>query len=38
MVITLLLVSYWRDVSLIIPKLLGGYEPAVAGLANVLLR
>ncbi len=38
MIITLLLVSYWRDVSLIIPKLLGGYEPAVAGLANVLLR
>ena len=32
MVITLLLVSYWRDVSLIIPKLLGGgFVPAVAG-------
>lgn len=38
MIITLLLVSYWQDVSLIIPKLLGGYQPAVAGLANVLLR
>lgn len=27
MVITLLLVSFWPDVSLIIPKLLGGYVP-----------
>lgn len=38
MIITLLLVSYWQDVSLIIPKLLGGYQPVAAGLANVLLR
>ncbi len=38
MIITLLLVSYWQDVSLIIPKLLGGYEPMVAGLANMFLR
>ena len=36
MIITLLLVSYWADVSLIIPKLLGGYQPAVAGLAGLL--
>ena len=27
MIITLLLVSFWPDVSLIIPKLLGGYTP-----------
>ena len=38
MVITLLLVSYWQDVSLIIPKVFGDYEPAVAGLANLFLR
>lgn len=36
MIITLLLVSYWQDVSLIIPKLLDGYEPMVAGLAGFL--
>ena len=36
MVITLLLVSYWQDVSLIIPKMLDGYQPVVAGLAGVL--
>ena len=28
MIITLLLVSFWPDVSLIVPKLLGGYKPA----------
>ena len=38
MIITLLLVSYWQDVSLIIPKLLDDYEPVVAGLANMFLR
>lgn len=38
MVITLLLVSYWQDVSLIIPKIFSGYTPAAAGLANILLR
>lgn len=27
MIITLLLVSFWPDVSLIIPKLFGGYIP-----------
>ena len=27
MIVTLLLVSYWSDVSLLIPKLLGGYVP-----------
>lgn len=35
MIITLLLVSFWQDVSLIIPKLLGGYQPAVAGLIGL---
>lgn len=38
MIITLLLVSYWQDVTLIIPKLLDDYQPVAAGLANVLLR
>ena len=36
MIITLLLVSYWQDVSLIIPKMLDGYQPVVAGLAGFL--
>jgi len=27
MIVTLLLVSYWQDVSLILPKLLDGYTP-----------
>ena len=35
MIITLLLVSFWPDVSLIIPKVLGGYNPAVAGLIGL---
>lgn len=38
MVITLLLVSYWQDVSLIIPKIFDDYKPVVAGLASILLR
>ena len=38
MIITLLLVSYWQDVSLIIPKIFDDYKPVVAGLANILLR
>lgn len=38
MVITLLLVSFWPDVSLIIPKVFSGYQPSLGGLANVLLR
>lgn len=36
MIITLLMVSYWQDVSLIIPKLLDDYQPVVAGLAGLL--
>lgn len=36
MIITLLLVSYWQDVSLIIPKMLDDYQPVVAGLAGFL--
>lgn len=38
MIITLLLVSYWQDVSLIIPKIFDDYKPVVAGLSNILLR
>ena len=38
MIITLLLVSYWQDVSLIIPKIFDDYQPVVAGLANGFLR
>ena len=35
MIITLLLVSFWPDVSLIIPKLLGGYTPSLGGLISI---
>jgi len=38
MIITLLLVSYWQDVSLIIPKIFDDYQPVVAGLASGFLR
>ena len=34
MIITLLLVSFWPDVSLIIPKVLGGYQPSLGGLIS----
>ena len=36
MIITLLLVSFWPDVSLIIPKVLGGYKPAAGWIGQAL--
>jgi hypothetical protein len=32
MLITLLLITFIPDISLLIPKLLGGYVPAVSGI------